>query len=221
MKSIKPGGSWIGFLQSGLKISGLRIIDKYQKTLSWHDLSRNSTLPWSIELVDKYSDNWEFKAMDSEDIWNKLFAPLIDDDLISEVLDGERSRTFIDFTSFSQIITKKGKKGPGEWECFKKFTVKSDRILACDPNMKSGSPFLQKVPKGSYPVDLYVIKGRNALAVIWINETRYQEIGKWEKATMINGMSSFDVDYAMASFSDATGRITTRFSSGMGDGTYT
>ncbi len=195
------------------------IIDKYKNKFGWDTFTRNPSLPWSFEFVDKYADRWDVEKI-SQEIWGKLFDTHINDELILDVLDSKRSRIFTESTHFSNIIINKNNNS-GTWKRLKKIRVNSGRILACDPNFKkSTAPYMLTVPKGSYPIDLYVLKSRNALAVIWFKEKKHSEIKKWERAAMTDGRYSFDVDYATASISDANGRITTSYSSGMGDGSY-
>lgn len=91
------------------------LIDKYLDKWDWHELSMNEGIPWSEEIIHKYQSklqtslfrnkslpwsldfilNHENKCFDvwvysggqiSEKIWNTSFKPILDDNLVEEIL---------------------------------------------------------------------------------------------------------------------------------------
>ena len=41
----------------------LEFIEKYKEELDWNEISRNKAIPWSIELIDNYKDRLAMAAM--------------------------------------------------------------------------------------------------------------------------------------------------------------
>ena len=44
-------------------------------------------MPWSIELINQLIDKWDWDGLEeNEDIYKKIFKPLINDEFIEEVM---------------------------------------------------------------------------------------------------------------------------------------
>ena len=68
-----------------------KIIDKYEEMLDNYPLFRNSSLPWSFEFLNKYEEQcfsaWNIECGEiSKVVWNKVFKPLMNDELVDEIL---------------------------------------------------------------------------------------------------------------------------------------
>jgi len=68
-----------------------KIIDKYSGMLDDYPLFRNPSLPWSFEFLNKYEEQcfsgWNTECGKiSEIVWDKVFKPLINDELVDEIL---------------------------------------------------------------------------------------------------------------------------------------
>jgi len=68
------------------------LIEKYFDKWDWDALSRNDFLPWSVALIKKYSDKWGWFDLGQglgesmPNFWNKVFNPIVNDQLILETL---------------------------------------------------------------------------------------------------------------------------------------
>ena len=67
------------------------IIEKYSKMLDNYPLFRNPSLPWAFDFIIKYEQacisTWNAECGEiSEIVWNKVFKPLLNDELVDEIL---------------------------------------------------------------------------------------------------------------------------------------
>jgi hypothetical protein len=61
------------------------LIEKYRDKWDWEWLSNNLFLPWSIELIEKYKDKWNWKY-DSINVYIKVFQSYLTDSFVEEIM---------------------------------------------------------------------------------------------------------------------------------------
>lgn len=73
----------------------LDLIDIFIDKWDWDALCENDSLPWSLDFLEKYDEHFKdtifnyrfpFPQPNHNYIWNKVFAPFMNDDLIDEIM---------------------------------------------------------------------------------------------------------------------------------------
>jgi|GEM_PF-2118911 len=78
---------------SSLPMSDSAFFEKYLEYWDWQMLLCNESLPWSIDFLRKYEDHfkkyWNSHGciVENKMLWEKAFAPYLDDDFVIELLD--------------------------------------------------------------------------------------------------------------------------------------
>lgn len=65
----------------------ISLIDKYEDKLDWESLNKNYGVLWTINLIEKYEGKWDwFKWNRDKGFFEKIFQPLLNDELIDEIM---------------------------------------------------------------------------------------------------------------------------------------
>ena len=67
------------------------MMEKYRDYLFWHFFVHNEKIEWNMDLLTEYEPWIEKFRMDSiKPIWKKVFLPLLDEKIISEICEENR-----------------------------------------------------------------------------------------------------------------------------------
>jgi hypothetical protein len=122
------------------------MISKFEKEIIWESLAHNLSLPWSLDFVLKYEDelfkNWSYTTLEFDQIiWNKVFEPLITDEIAEQILY-DLSNPFQAIKTFNNEISQ-------DDVLRKNIEVLTKRILKINSNT---NPYLKK----SAEIDLFL-----------------------------------------------------------------
>lgn len=77
---------------NSLPMSDSTFFEKYLEYWDWGMLLYNESLPWSVDFLRKYEDRfkkyWDYRGgiIENKALWEKAFAPHLDDDFVIELL---------------------------------------------------------------------------------------------------------------------------------------
>ena len=52
-------------------------------------LSNNSSLPWSLDLIKKYENKWNYSLASNKGVWEKALEPILTDEMVKDIIRKE------------------------------------------------------------------------------------------------------------------------------------
>ena len=69
------------------------LINKYKDRWFWYTLSYNEGIPWSLDIINEFYDLWVWDNLTwNMKLWEKVFYPYLDDDVIDDLLSRIREK---------------------------------------------------------------------------------------------------------------------------------